>query len=209
MSHTSRLVACVLFALVGCRPPNGPASDAPPLTDDAYPWELRPAAALGVNVQWQQSLVAHMGGRRQGFDVVLVKQGDALTLVGLTPFGTKAFVLKEVGTAVSFESYVDRKLPFPPRLMLIDVQRTWFPVAPRSEVDGAVTTVVGGERVVEQWGGGRLVRRTFERLDAMPPGRIVIDYAEWDDSGMPRRATVDNAWFGYRMIVRTTSVTPL
>src|ERR1700722_8658280 len=74
----------------------------------------------------RQRIVASYEGHAFGFDAVLQKRGNELTLLGLTPFGSRAFVVTQKGADVSFQNYVGTALPFPPRYMLIDVHRVFF-----------------------------------------------------------------------------------
>jgi len=184
------------------------------LTDADYPGELLPPAALGADLLWQQRVTASWGDSEQrGFDAAVQKQGETLTVIGLSPLGQQGFVLVQRGKDVSFENHTDLHLPFPPRFVLLDVQRAFFPwLSAGAAADGERTVVVGGEQIVEVRAGGRLVERRFTRLDGKPAGAIVVRY-EWapDDAGRvaPKRAVLDNGWFGYRMTVDTHAETRL
>lgn len=179
------------------------------LTDADYPGELRQPEALGKDLLWQQRVTAHWGdGEERGFDAAVQKQGSKLTVIGLSPLGQAGFVLVQDPTGVSLQNHTDMHLPFPARFVLLDVQRTFFPWLPfvAAPVDGERRGVVAGEEVVEIHAAGRLVERRFTRLDGKPAGTIVVRY-EWGDQDQgrlaPRRAVLDNGWFGYRMTVLT------
>lgn len=211
MSAVSR--RSVLFAALAL----GAACHSRPqrvLTDADYPGELLPPAALGADLLWQQRVTASWGDSEQrGFDAAVQKQGDTLTVIGLSPLGQAGFVLVQRGKDVSFENHTDLHLPFPPRFVLLDVQRAFFPWLPAdAAADGERTAVVGGEQIVEVLAAGRLVERRFTRLDGKPAGTIVVRY-EWapDDTGRvaPKRTVLDNGWFGYRMTVDTHAETRL
>jgi hypothetical protein len=158
----------------------------------------------------RQKIVATYGDRSSSFDAVLQKRGDELTLLGLTPFGSRAFVLRQRGTEVSFESFVPQTLPFPPRYILIDVERVffqWIGADVAAAPDGEREGVRAGEIVKERWKEGRLLRRTFQRVDGRPPGEIVVEY----DGGMaadgtpPTHVAFRNGWYGYRLEIATES----
>lgn len=205
------LLTLVTTALAASAPACGTARvSTPKLDDTSYPWTLLPVTRWPRNVMLNQRVEARARGAEHGFDAVLQKRGDSLTLLGLTPFGTRAFVLEQRGVEVSFRSFVDRDLPFPPRFMLIDIQRTFFALDPseRPPEDGRREFTFEGERVVEEWAGGVLRRRDFERLDGLPKGRITIDYDAWRE-GAPMKVTISNGWFGYVMEVTTREVTVL
>jgi hypothetical protein len=59
----------------------------------------------------------------------------------------------------------------------------------------------------------RVLKWAFERLDGVPPGRITITYEGGLDpapsSVPPTRIELDNAWFGYRLVLEGLSIQPL
>ena len=187
------------------------SAGAPAWADMDYPGTLQPATTLATDVLWQQRITAHWGedGQR-GFDAAVQKQGATLTVIGMSPLGQAGFVMVQGPTGVTFENHTDMHLPFPARFVLLDVQRTFFPWLPAMEApaDGERSGIVAGEQVVEIHAKGRLVERRFTRLSGQPAGSIVIRY-EWGDEAAgriaPRRAVLDNGWFGYRMTVDTHS----
>ena len=155
----------------------------------------------------RQHIVARPGEEEVSFDAVVQHHEGTLTLLGLTPFGTRAFLLRQRGTEVEFTSYIPRELPFPPRYMLLDVHRALFigvPGAPHP--DGIHTGTRDGEEIREAWSGGRLRERTFRRLDGSPPGVITVRYEGGMMPGHPvEHMTYENGWFGYSLAVTTSS----
>lgn len=173
-----------------------------------YPGELRAPGAVPGDFLYQQRVTARWGGgEARGFDAALQKRGDVLTLVGLTPMGTKAFVVTQTGDEVVLDNTSGQDMPFPPRYIMLDVQRVLFPwLEGEPPHDGAREGEVGGERVVETWHEGELVERCFVRLDHQPEGRLCVSYEGWaPGEAAPRRAVLDNAWFGYRLEIETTA----
>lgn len=71
----------------------------------------------------RQHVTAIVGEARAGFDAVVQKRGDELIVLGLTPFGSRAFLVKQTGDRVTFEKYVELEMPFPPEAMLRDVHQ--------------------------------------------------------------------------------------
>ncbi len=191
--------------LVGCASRVAQSQPLPP-----YSGPLDFPADVSGDFFDRQRIVASYEGHSFGFDAVLQKRGDELTLLGLTPFGSRAFVVTQKGADVSFQNYVGTTLPFPPRYMLIDVHRVFFAhgapdgaQAPASDRTGSSDDEV----ITEQWREGRLAQRTFSRSDGRPPGKITVDY-EWgssEDADHPRRVTLTNGWYGYRLDITTTS----
>ena len=215
--HSVWLVAvnrtCVLLGLLtACAAPPRPV-----FTDADYPGTLLPPSSLGAELVWQQRVTAHWGDAEQrGFDAALQRRGDTLTVIGLSPLGQAGFVITLRDGVVALTNQTDMEVPFPPRFVLLDVQRTfypWLPALPPGEVaDGQREAIVGGERVRERRVGGRLVERTFTRLDGKPVGTITVTY-DWADTEAgrlaPKQATLHNGWFGYRMVIDTHAETVL
>lgn len=187
-----------LVALTGCRstPPDPRELDA-----EDYPGVLREAGTLGIDLMCRQRVTASWGEERsRSFEAVLQKQSDELVLLGLSPLGQVGFVLKLHDGEVSFENRTEVELPFPARFILLDVQRAFYPWLAEGRLDG----VVDGERVVERRDEGRLVERSFARVDERPPGRIVVRYEAYEDGRViPGRVEIDNGWFGYCLTVET------
>jgi hypothetical protein len=190
--------------------PRGP----PRFQDSDYPGTLLSPELLRGDVLWQQRVTASWGedGRR-GFDAALQKRGDELTLIGLSPMGSPGFVIQMRGPHISSRNETDEDMPFPPRFMLLDVQRVFFPWLAEdgaAREDGLYEGNIEGERVVETVRGGRLVERCFSRLDGRPEGEITIRY-EWGQEAWkgPSRAVLDNGWFGYGLAIETLAETEL
>lgn len=196
------------LCLTACRP--GKPSAAPADYEGAL-------VSTGIlEQQWspfmaRQRVTAHHGDRTEGFEGVLQLAEGKLLLVGLTPFGTKAFVLEQRDLDVQLQMPMPIELPFPPRYILLDVHRTLFMGLPDPPYpDGEHEDTRAGERIVEVWKGGQLLERRFERLDESPAGAIRITYPEgMRPRAIPPRAELHNPWFGYWLEVDTLGVTPL
>lgn len=212
MSRPLALAAILLFASChrGNRADSPPAS-APTLDPGAYPGELRAVDALSDDFLWRQHVTAHWPTGSRGFDAALQKRDGTLTLLGLTPMGTPAFTLVLTDDALTFENRSDRALPFPPRFIVLDLQRVFYPWLPgAAPSDGERSGEVEGERVHERYANGRLIERTFSRVDATPPGTIRVTYSGYEPSATaPHHAELDNGWFGYRIVVQTSAQQPL
>jgi hypothetical protein len=199
-----RAAGALLVLLSACASP----PERPTLADGDYPGVLRVPTALPDDVLWQQRVTARWGdGQQRGFDAAVQKQGDVLTVLGLSPTGSVGFVIRLQNGSVTLQNQTDMEVPFPARFVVLDVQRVffpWLPEAPPTD-DGNREGVVDGEHVLERWRRGRLVERRFARLDGRPAGSITITY-EWSDDRRrvsPVRALLDNAWFGYRLVIDT------
>jgi hypothetical protein len=190
--------------LLGCATP----PVRPPLTEDSYPGVLRAPEALGRDVLWRQRITATWGqGERRGFDGVVQKLGGTLTVMGLSPTGAMGFAIVQEGSTLALHHQMPEPPPFPPRFVLLDVQRALYPWLPGPDGvrdDGEHAADVDGEHVVELWRGGRLLERRFRRLDGEPPGEIDVHYEGGRVPGTtPGKLTLENGWFGYRLEVET------
>ena len=189
------------------------------LPEREYPGVLREPASLGREVLWRQRVTAFWGeGERRGFDAAVQCQGDTLTVLGLSPTGSMGFAIVLEDGQVELTNHMPERIPFPPRYVLLDVQRAFYPWLPQpDELDAAPRAgaglrqgVVDGEVVSEVLAGGRLVERSFRRLDGEPPGTITIRY-DWTEPGwdVPSRVELENGWYGYRLEIETHEVTAL
>jgi hypothetical protein len=123
--------------------------------------------------------------------------------------GTPGFTLVLTDDGLTFDNRTDRELPFPPRFIILDLQRVFYPwLDGPPPASGERSGQVAGERVHERYDRGRLIERTFERLDQTPPGLIRVTYEGYEpEAEAPARAELHNAWFGYRIVVETSDQT--
>ncbi len=88
MGSARNLLVYACFALVVVFTACCPAARLDKLPADAYPGELRAPAELGANVMWRQKVTAKWGkSESRSFVAVLQKQGERLSLLGLSPMG--------------------------------------------------------------------------------------------------------------------------
>ena len=193
--------------MLGCLSRRPPATAVP----RDYPGMLVAPGTVPGDFLARQEVRVRRGETRIRFKSVLQKRGDSLTLLGLTPFGSRAFLLEQQGTETTFTTYVDRVLPFPDRYILLDIHRSLFiGVAPGPLADGEHVAHRDGEEIRERWKDGRLLERTFRRESGQPPGLITIGYEGWTRFGVPpRRLTLRNGWFGYELVITTQSLEAL
>ena len=77
-----------------------------------------------------------MGDRvDESFGLVLQKSGPKLVLVGLTPFGAKAFGVTQIGVQTWAQSFLGPALAVPPENVLRDVHRAHFLTSVEGEPD--------------------------------------------------------------------------
>ena len=155
-----------------------------------YPGVLRDAEALAIDALWRQRVTAYWGeGESHGFDAVVQRIGATLTILGLSPTGAMGFAIVLEDGRVQLTNNMPDELPFPPRNVLLDVQRAFYPWLASGQHAGQVD----GEAITEIWTDGKLTRRTFVRLDGQPKGGLIIRY-EWgsEDWAIPAMTHFDN-----------------
>lgn len=200
------------------------AGKAPRLRAEDYPGVLVEPSRIAGDFLWRQSVTATFtradgSTDRRQLDAVVQKRGGVLSLLGLSPFGARAFLIEQRGQAVTLQRFLPGELPILPRFVLVDLHRTYFRAAggaaPDAQPDdGERVTEGDGERQVDRYAGGQLVERRFTRLDGRPKGAIRIAYAPGLSAspgvvGPPRSVTLINEWFGYRLDIETVQHTPL
>jgi hypothetical protein len=188
------LAACFATAVTACAPP------AP-----RYPTRLEAPGRYPGAYLLRQHVTVRVGEGGGSLDVVVQKRGDELVLLGLTPLGTRAFLLRQRGLAVEHEHYAGPELPFPPVFVLYDVHRALLrPPLPGSG-PGLRRAPPGEELHEERWTAEGLAERTFRRSDGEPRGVVRIEYAPpWAPGTLaPAQVTIDNPWAGYHLRVET------
>ena len=200
------LVGGLLLTPPGCTAP--PPRKAPP------PELLTTPDAIQGDVLLRQRVEGEFHGERTSFEAALQKKGDTLTVIGLTPFGTKAFVLVQQGDDVRFTSYLppDRELPLDPAYLLQDIHHAFLlsaapdPHQVLEDGDHELELVVpgGGEHLEERWAEGRVMSRTYRKRAAPPEGEVVVTYEGGMQGRLPPRVTrLDNGYYGYRLTIET------
>ena len=202
----TRRLGPLLGVAVACAAQPPTLRTAPTTCD--YPTQLSSPASWPRDFLWRQHLVATYRGQTHAFDAVLQKRGDELLLIGLTPFGTKAFVMQQAALEVRVTTAsVSMELPFPPRYVFNDISRAYVQGignAPRS--DGMHFLERNGERIEETWHDGRLLERRYRREGGDCRGEIVISYVGGMINGRsPPLIEFDNGWLGYHLSISTLS----
>jgi hypothetical protein len=193
--------AAIAVALLGACRPSGPPA-------------LPPVHALAPGFLARQTVIARVQGRPARFDAVVQASGDELLLLGLTPMGTKAFAVRQRGTEVTVERFVDAPLPAPAEAVLLDIHRAWLDDRPtQARADGwhrRRVTDARGEvvRIDERWAGGRLYERVWGRHRDDKADRV-----RWPDGlaigEMPKLVELDHPSLGLMLAIHTVEIRTL
>ena len=201
---------CAAAVVTGCAHRAAPAPAGPPGSTGtgapASPGILPPPDAIPGTFTVRQKIVARSKHGTGGFEGVLQKQPGRLTLLGLTPYGSRAFLLEQSAAGgVKLTSYIPRELPFSPEFIVMDIHRVldeWL--GARLTTDGERTGTVHDERVVERWTGGRLTSRTFAAAsDPAAPDHDDHLRRSRRARRPARQVSLTNARFGYSLVIET------
>jgi hypothetical protein len=167
---------------------------------------LVPTGDISGNFLMRQHLAFESDDDRGSFEALVQKHCDELIVVGMTPFGSRAFTLRQRGVDVEIQTHVDLEWPFPPIRILLDVHRVYLlPLANPPPGDGVHDSRFGNEIVSERWRDGILEERRFRRDDGTPPQEVVVTYEDGASLDHPPiRVRVENRRFGY--VLDATSI---
>jgi hypothetical protein len=203
-------VATVLLTMSCASPKPEPAQDPGVAPDRAnsprYVGELFDLAQLPEDFLWLQRVSGSFQGEDYSLKFALEKRGAELRVVGLSPFGTRAFLIRQQGRNFSFESYTDRPVPFSPKVVLIDVQRAFLvrDLSSQPPATGLHSYQHGAEAVRESWRDAALEWREFTHPDFERPIRVEYE-PPMRDFEPPALARLRHGWFGYEIVVETSS----
>jgi hypothetical protein len=120
-----------------------------------YP--LLPPSSYGGVLILEQLIEGSAKGEHFQLHVQLEIDPDQLRVVGFTAFRTKAFALRYDGRTLDFENFTDRRMPFPPAMILSDMQKVLWPNLPDREAWHIVDDPAAKVRLV--FFDGRLMTR--------------------------------------------------
>jgi hypothetical protein len=203
-------ILLVSVVLAGCAPRATSRTSGLATSQGGQHEPLRSTSQLGAGFVARQRVDARFAGGRRTFDAVLQLRDGVLTLVILSGFGAKAYVVTQRGTEASLETFVPEAPMFDPLDILRDVHRAYFldlGAEPPARA-GTRRGTVSGVQVTERWRGGRLRERVLQGGSGHDV--VTIRYEDGQVPGDPTgRLVLRNRRFGYELRIRTYGVTRL
>lgn len=183
------LAVFVPLTVVGCSGCASPRNSARhiPIARDVF-FDLLPPSSLGRSISLEQIVEGRRGEHASAFHCLLEVDDEELVLVGLTPFGTRAFVLTLCDGRLHVENTSGQDLPAEPARILADLQLALWTDLPS----------LPGLEVVERKGtSGKLVREL--RHDGQLVIRVTYENAvHWQGN-----LRFEHLEQGYELEVRT------
>ena len=128
MRELGRLALALALLAAACKTPLPPAAlpipGLPRLGD--CPGRLRPTSEIEGDWVIHERMRVTGGGVDESYGLVIQKTGPKLVVLGLTPFGAKAFSVVQIGTQTWSESYLGPATAVPPENVLRDLHRALF-----------------------------------------------------------------------------------
>jgi hypothetical protein len=188
--------AALLLSLAACTSPRPPPSDALFHDDSAVLVSTNLLATRPFTVV--QRVRGKQGTADVAFECVVQLSQHKLTVTGMTPYSTRAFVVEQDGVAVQSRGFTLRDVPFEPVQVLYDIHRVFFRGLSAPQTDGTHELLDHGEVVRELWQDGHVVQRSFHALDTF--SRLLM--LEFEGAPAPviaPRVRLTNLHYGYSL----------
>ena len=187
----SRAFAIILLLLVNCTGTRMPGYRA------GCPAEIASTKDLPNGLSLRARVRIRAGGHDVAFQAVAQKTSEELIVVGITPYGTRLFELRQRGRRLTVEPDAPEELRIVATYALDALYRAYW-IEPPGE---ATSWDRNGERISEsrgEAGGRREYRRTGWGTGFRP---VTIAYD--DAAGFPgaQGAKIENPWCGYRATI--------
>jgi hypothetical protein len=199
-ARLSWLALCVMLTVAACAKPK-PMSQVPASDLRGV---LLPTERLGPPFVVQQRIAGKYQGGDATIDCVVQLSEGKLTVLGLTPFGTRAFVIEQKGLEVRFQKFVERDLPVQPEVVLYDIHRVFFRGLPKQAGNGTREAQDQGEMVRETWEGGHLVERRFENMEGPIANLVVVTFDGPPAPVVAPHVRITNTAFAYTLEIENS-----
>lgn len=147
----------------------------------------------------QQRIKGTYQGGEVSIDCVVQWKDGKLTVLGLTPFGTRAFSIEQTGTQVKFEKYIDRDMPVKPEMVLYDIHRVFFRGLPPGQGQGQDH----GDTVTETSSGDHVIERRFQSMEGST-NLVVITFDGPPAPIVAPHVRIANAGYGYLLEIENS-----
>jgi hypothetical protein len=201
MNSAATSLVSLLLGLTACAAAPAPKSAIP--THDLR-GVLVPTEQLAPPFVVQQRIEGRYQGGDATMECVVQLKDKKLTVLGLTPFGTRAFVIEQTGTQVRFEKFIDRDLPVQPEAVLYDIHRVFFRGLPRPDSDGVREQQDQSEMVRETWQGGHIIERRFQGLEGPVPTLVVVAFDGAPAPVIAPHVRITNVAYGYTLEIQNS-----
>lgn len=147
----------------------------------------------------EQKITGSFQGDQVSIDCVVQFKDKKLTVLGLTPFGTRAFSIEQTGVEVKFEKYVDRDMPVQPEMVLYDIHRVFFRGLPPGQSQGQDHS----DLVTELHSGDYVIERRFQNMEG-PTNLVVLTFDGPPAPVVAPHVHVANTAFGYALDIENS-----
>jgi hypothetical protein len=186
----------LLLSIAACAFPKPPPSQAPFEDDSAVVVSTDQLATPPFRVL--SRVRGKLGTQDIAFDCTVQLSQGKLTLTGMTPYGTRAFLVEQIGSDVHARTFELNDLPFEALQVLVDVHRVFFRGLPQSQTNGRHELVQGDQVVRELWSGGHVVDRRFHSLDTSA-SLVVISFDGAPAPVIAPRLRLTNLHYNYSL----------
>jgi Protein of unknown function (DUF3261) len=200
MNASALGILLLTLGLTACAQPK-PASRVPAIDVRGV---LVPTEGLAPPFVVQQRIHGRYQGGDATMDCVVQLSAGKLTVLGLTPFGTRAFVIEQKGTEVKFEKFVERDLPVQPEAVLYDIHRVFFRALPKPDGDGVREAQDQGELLRETWQDGHIVERRFQGLEGPVANLVVVNFDGAPAPVIAPHVRITNTAYAYTLEIENT-----